>query len=129
MITQLPPEGAGRVFTNAFGSSDLASTALKAIQAFAAVYEIDHNANAYLNNVFHNYFFHVAQVQSMLRSHQINLVQAANSIEIWNDARDGAILAVRGINAATAQAATKAAISAFVNVVGSAMDDALKAFL
>jgi hypothetical protein len=129
MITQPPPAGAGQVFANAFGSSDLPSTALKAIQAFAVVHAIDRNADVYLDNVFQNYFFHVAQVQSMLRSNQINLVQAANSIAIWNDARDGAILAVHGINAATAQAATKAAISAFVGVVGTAMNGALKGFL
>jgi hypothetical protein len=129
MITEPPPVGAGTIFANAFGASNLASTTLKAVQAFAAVHAINQNAQAYLNNVFQNYFFHVAQIQSMLRAHQINTVQAANSIGIWNDARDGAILAVQGINAATAQAAKNAAISAFVGIVGTAMDAALKAFL
>jgi hypothetical protein len=129
MITQPAPQGAGQIFANAFGGANLATTALTAVKAFAGVHQINQEAHRYLDTVFQNYFFHVAQVQSMYRAHQINTVQASSSINIWKDARDGAILAVQGIDAATAEAATNAAITAFVAIIGAAMDAALKAFL
>lgn len=129
MITSPPPPGAGQVFANAFGGANLASTTLKAIKAFATCYTIDQQAQDYLNGVFQNYLIHVAQIQSNLRAGFINRAQAINTIEMWKQARDGAILAVQGINASVAQAATNAAIAAVVGIIGSALDAALKAFL
>jgi hypothetical protein len=129
MITSPPPPGAGQVFGNAFAGADLASTALKAIQAFATCYTINQQAQDYLNGVFQNYLVHVAQIQSNLHAGFINRAQAINTIDMWKQARDGAILAVQGINAAVAQAATNAAIAAVVGIIGSALDAALKAFL
>jgi hypothetical protein len=129
MITNPPPQGAGQVFANAFGGANLASTALKAIQAFASCYTIDQQAQDYLDRVFQNYLVHVAQIQSNLKAGFINRAQALTTISIWNQARDGAILAVKGINAAVAQAATNAAVAAVVAIIGAALDSAIKAFL
>jgi hypothetical protein len=128
-IASKPPTGAGQLFKDAFGGADLASATIQALQAFANISSINNQAKQYLSNVFQNYWYHIGLIQQNLADHNINRAQAARGVQMWNDARDSAIIGYQSISAASAQAATNAAMQAVISIVGAALNAAIKAAL
>jgi hypothetical protein len=129
MITTKPPSNAGTLFAGAFGGANLATATMKALQEFGKIAKTNTKADQYLKNVFQNYWLGVAQVQQLLHDKHINPAQAGDMISGWNDARDSAIIGYKDIKMAVTDAATNAAMQAFIAIVGAALNAAIKAAL